>query len=185
MAVRTASCFCGLGVALGGLHALPYQPYSHVLTGTCSPGTLVLGWRAMRPKHELAPCSPHCVSTSRLPLGCGDAWVYLPDLVALPKPLESFTCAINLAPCHAVLCAVPCHVVPAQEMMAQSKHLEDGLMALCSEKGQLEAEFSRMPLHAGRTIKERTRKAVVEQRLEILNKDISAVRLHLKKLHGK
>lgn len=54
-------------------------------------------------------------------------------------------------------------------------------MALCAEKTNLEAEFARMPLGAGRNLRERNRKAVVEQRLELLNKDISGVRMQLKR----
>ncbi|GIL47737.1 hypothetical protein Vafri_3907 [Volvox africanus] len=69
-----------------------------------------------------------------------------------------------------------------KEMMARSKTLEDQLMALCAEKGGLEAEYARMPLGAGRSLRERNRKQVVEQRLELLNKEISSVRMQLKRL---
>ncbi|GFR44865.1 hypothetical protein Agub_g6208, partial [Astrephomene gubernaculifera] len=69
-----------------------------------------------------------------------------------------------------------------KELMSRSKALEDQLMVLCSEKGGLEAEYARMPLGAGRSLRERNRKAVVEQRLELLNKEISAVRMQLKRL---
>lgn len=55
-------------------------------------------------------------------------------------------------------------------------------MVLCAEKGGLEAEYARMPLGAGRSLRERNRKAVVEQRLELLNKEISAVRMQLKRI---
>lgn len=66
--------------------------------------------------------------------------------------------------------------------MARSKALEDQLMGLCAEKGSLEAELARMPLGAGRSIRERSRKAVVEQRLDTLGKEISAVRMELKRV---
>ncbi|EFJ50710.1 hypothetical protein VOLCADRAFT_116733 [Volvox carteri f. nagariensis] len=69
-----------------------------------------------------------------------------------------------------------------KDMIARSKALEDKLMVLCSEKGGLEAEYARMPLGAGRSLRERNRKQVVEQRLELLNKEISSVRMQLKRL---
>lgn len=58
-------------------------------------------------------------------------------------------------------------------------------MSLCQEKGQLEAEYSKMPLHGPKTAKERARKAAVEGRMEELAKEISALRLALKKMHTK
>ncbi|KAG2452495.1 hypothetical protein HYH02_002734 [Chlamydomonas schloesseri] len=70
----------------------------------------------------------------------------------------------------------------AKALLARSKALEDQLMVLCAEKGGLEAEYARMPLGAGRSQRERNRKAVVEQRLELLNKEISAVRMQLKRI---
>ncbi len=73
-------------------------------------------------------------------------------------------------------------LLPLQALLARSKALEDQLMALCAEKTNLEAEFARMPLGAGRNLRERNRKAVVEQRLELLNKDISGVRMQLKRV---
>ncbi|GLC43858.1 hypothetical protein PLESTF_001406700 [Pleodorina starrii] len=69
-----------------------------------------------------------------------------------------------------------------KDMVARSKALEDQLMVLCAEKGGLEAEYARMPLGAGRSLRERNRKAVVEQRLDLLNKEISSVRMQLKRL---
>ncbi|PNH09449.1 hypothetical protein TSOC_003937 [Tetrabaena socialis] len=48
-----------------------------------------------------------------------------------------------------------------------------------------QAEFSRMPVGAGRSLKERNRKAVVEQRLELLGKEIAVVRMQLKRLGAK
>ncbi|KAG2445931.1 hypothetical protein HXX76_000534 [Chlamydomonas incerta] len=70
----------------------------------------------------------------------------------------------------------------SKALMARSKALEDQLMVLCAEKGGLEAEYARMPLGAGRSLRERNRKAVVEQRLDLLNKEISAVRMQLKRI---
>eukprot|EP00198_Chlamydomonas_reinhardtii_P001518 XP_001690854.1 predicted protein [Chlamydomonas reinhardtii] len=70
----------------------------------------------------------------------------------------------------------------SKALLARSKALEDQLMVLCAEKGGLEAEYARMPLGAGRSLRERNRKAVVEQRLELLNKEISAVRMQLKRI---
>ena len=72
-----------------------------------------------------------------------------------------------------------------QDMLARSKHLEDSLMALCRERDALQAEFAKMPAHGGRSQKERERKRAVEQRIEELNREVSAARLALKKLHGK
>jgi hypothetical protein len=46
----------------------------------------------------------------------------------------------------------------------------------------LEAEYARMPLGAGRSLRERERKAVVEARLELLARDISGCRMQLKRL---
>lgn len=48
--------------------------------------------------------------------------------------------------------------------MVKSRAMEDGLVVLCSEKGNLEAEFAKLPVH-GRSQKERSRKVEVEQRL--------------------
>lgn len=56
------------------------------------------------------------------------------------------------------------------------------MVKLSHEKGQLEAEYAKMPLHGGRTAKERNRKAEVESRIEILNKAISQQRLMLKQM---
>ena len=72
-----------------------------------------------------------------------------------------------------------------QDLLARSQHLEHSLMVLCSEKGHLEAEFAKMPVHSGRNIKDRNRKVVVEERLEVLNKEISTVRRQLKQVQGK
>lgn len=72
-----------------------------------------------------------------------------------------------------------------QEMLACSQALEDALVKLCHEKGQLEAEYARMPAHAGRTGKARARRLEVERRLQDIAHEIGQLRLSLKKLHGK
>ncbi len=41
------------------------------------------------------------------------------------------------------------------------------MVRLSQEKGQLEAEYAKMPLHGGRTARERNRKAEVEARIEV------------------
>ena len=73
----------------------------------------------------------------------------------------------------------------AQEMLARSKHLEDGLITLCGEKSLLECELNKMHAGSGRSIQERRRKAEVQQRLELVGKEISGLRIGLKKLTGK
>lgn len=55
-------------------------------------------------------------------------------------------------------------------------------MALNQERSQLEAEYARMPANAGRTLRERRRKAEVEERMDELGHLISNVRLNLKKM---
>lgn len=47
---------------------------------------------------------------------------------------------------------------------------------------QLMAEYGRMPASAGRTLRERQRKAEVEQRLEAIDRGASLLRLQLKRL---
>jgi gas vesicle protein len=71
------------------------------------------------------------------------------------------------------------------ETMAATKQLEDLLLAQSQEKDELTMELAKMPLGAGRTLKERQRKMQVEQRLEELDKLISKNRMQLKKLLGK
>ena len=51
-----------------------------------------------------------------------------------------------------------------------------------TEKDKMQAEYDKMPTHGGRTISQRKRKMELEQGLAIVEKDISAVRLELKKL---
>jgi predicted RNase H-like nuclease (RuvC/YqgF family) len=70
-------------------------------------------------------------------------------------------------------------------MLARSKHLEDSLIALCGEKSLLESELSKMSAGSGRSLKERRRKAEVQQRLETLGREISNTRMQLKKVTGK
>ncbi|KAJ9504663.1 hypothetical protein QJQ45_013530, partial [Haematococcus lacustris] len=68
-----------------------------------------------------------------------------------------------------------------QEQVARSQAMEDHLIKLCAEKSKLEAEFAKLPSH-GRNGRDRARKVEVEGRLEELNRDISTLRLALKKL---
>ena len=69
-----------------------------------------------------------------------------------------------------------------QELLKLSRTLEGQLMQHNQEKAVLEAEYAKMPTHAGRTLKERRRKAEIEGRLDQLHHDISAARLQLKQL---
>lgn len=71
------------------------------------------------------------------------------------------------------------------EIMARTKELEDMLLAYCQEKDDLNKEYSRMPLGAGKTLKDRNRKQFVEQRLEALDASISKTRMQLKKILGR
>ncbi|KAL6762321.1 hypothetical protein V8C86DRAFT_662400 [Haematococcus lacustris] len=71
-----------------------------------------------------------------------------------------------------------------QEQVARSQAMEDHLIKLCAEKSKLEAEFAKLPSH-GRNGRDRARKVEVEGRLEELNRDISTLRLALKKLQPK
>jgi flagellar biosynthesis chaperone FliJ len=70
------------------------------------------------------------------------------------------------------------------EVMATTKQLEDQLLDLSQERDELEKELAKMPPGAGRTIKGRQRKMVVEQRLDDLGVEISRVRIEIKKLNG-
>lgn len=69
-----------------------------------------------------------------------------------------------------------------QAMIRVSQDLEDKLMKLNQEKAELEAEYARMPSHAGRSIRERRRKRDIESRFEVLDHGVNSIRLHLKKL---
>eukprot|EP00775_Hariotina_reticulata_P010408 gene10408-10566_t len=71
------------------------------------------------------------------------------------------------------------------EIMAATKQLEDLLLAQSQEKDELSKEYAKMPLGAGRTLKERQRKLQVERRLEELDKLISKTRMQLRKMLGK
>jgi hypothetical protein len=60
--------------------------------------------------------------------------------------------------------------------------MEARLLGLNREKDALEAEMCKLPGNgAGRTIQERRRKAEVEERLDELKKQLSSVRMALKK----
>ncbi len=67
-------------------------------------------------------------------------------------------------------------------MIRASQDLEDKLMKLNQEKAALEAEYARMPSHAGRNLRERRRKTDIESRFEALDHDVNSIRLQLKKL---
>ena len=69
-----------------------------------------------------------------------------------------------------------------QAIIRASQDLEDNLMKLNQEKSELEAEYARMPSHAGRNLKQRMRKTQIESRLEALHHDVNSIRLQLKKL---
>ena len=69
-----------------------------------------------------------------------------------------------------------------QAMIRDSQGLESKLMKLNQEKAELEAEYARMPSHAGRNLKERKRKTDIECRFEVLDQDVKSIRLQLKKL---
>ena len=71
------------------------------------------------------------------------------------------------------------------DMLAHSKRLDDALVALRWEQEQLEAELSKLPEGAGKTSAQRRRKAEVEERLRVIEGQISNVRTQLKKLTGK
>eukprot|EP00879_Flechtneria_rotunda_P016839 GHRR01017625.1.p1 GENE.GHRR01017625.1~~GHRR01017625.1.p1 ORF type:complete len:169 (+),score=73.95 GHRR01017625.1:524-1030(+) len=71
------------------------------------------------------------------------------------------------------------------ELMAATKQLEDELLVYCQEKDELNKEYAKMPLGAGRTVRERQRKVVIEERLEEVDKLISRIRMQLKKYLGK
>lgn len=69
-----------------------------------------------------------------------------------------------------------------QNVIKLSQELEDNLMRLNLEKTELEAEYARMPSHAGRNLKERKRKSGIEARFETLDSEVFGIRLQLKKL---
>jgi len=61
---------------------------------------------------------------------------------------------------------------------------EKRLMHLSMEKQQLESEYSKMGITFGRTIKERRRRAELEQRLDQIDREASSCRFALKSLHA-
>lgn len=83
--------------------------------------------------------------------------------------------ALNLTPCYMFL----------QELMEYCKQIEDSLVSKCWEKAQLDSELAKLPAGSGRNLNERRRKADVERRLDFLNKEISSMKVELKKLMGK
>jgi len=73
--------------------------------------------------------------------------------------------------------------VEAREAAARAGELEVGWVALNMERGALETELARFPsFTAGRTVRERRRRVEVEARLGVLGRDISGVRMEMKKL---
>lgn len=70
------------------------------------------------------------------------------------------------------------------EIMSATKQAEEQLLGLCQERDELEKELAKMPAGAGRTIRGRQRKVVVETRLEELGVQISKIRTHIKQLNG-
>ena len=69
-----------------------------------------------------------------------------------------------------------------QAVIKASQDMEDTLMQLNQEKTELQAEYARMPSHAGRNLKERKRKTDIEARFETLDHEVFSIRLQLKKL---
>lgn len=75
------------------------------------------------------------------------------------------------------------HFDAAKALTARTSELEDSLMTFNIERSALETEIAKFPNGtAGRTVAERKRKKEIEQRVEVLNKEISAVRFELRKL---
>ena len=69
-----------------------------------------------------------------------------------------------------------------QAVIMLSQELENKLMHLNQEKTELEAEYARMPSHAGRNLKERKRKADIEAQFDSIDHEVFSMRLQLKKL---
>lgn len=65
-----------------------------------------------------------------------------------------------------------------------TQQLETHLMRLSFERNELQSEFAKMPVHAGRTIAARTRKKEVENRLDHITQEMSRIRLKLKYISG-
>ncbi|GAB4815486.1 hypothetical protein N2152v2_002532 [Parachlorella kessleri] len=73
--------------------------------------------------------------------------------------------------------------ISLSEMLARTQAMETRLMKLSMEKNDLEAEYARMPTStAGRKLQDRRRKQEIEERLEAVNKEISSIRLQLKRM---
>ena len=66
--------------------------------------------------------------------------------------------------------------------MELTKAMEGRLMALSMERGQLESEYAKMPVHYGRSLKARKRREEVEARLEAIAQEASAIRLRIKQM---
>ena len=60
--------------------------------------------------------------------------------------------------------------------------LEEALLVRHRERGALDAEYAKMPASSGRTLRERERKRQLEDRLEQLGREISSLRLELKRV---
>ena len=71
-----------------------------------------------------------------------------------------------------------------EQYMRKVAGTEKRLMHLSMEKQQLESEYSKMGITFGRTIKERRRRAELEQRLDQIDREASSCRFALKSLHA-
>jgi hypothetical protein len=101
-----------------------------------------------------------------------------------PPPLEPPTGPLQPQPLPLQRQGPPAsHFDSAKALITRTAELEDSLMTFNIERGALETELAKFPNGtAGRTVAERKRKKVIEQRVEVLNKEISGVRLELRKL---
>jgi archaellum component FlaC len=61
------------------------------------------------------------------------------------------------------------------------KAIEDELLRLNTEKDRLTSEYDKMPPHSGRTLLQRQRKQELESRISDIEKEISQLRLTLKR----
>ena len=73
------------------------------------------------------------------------------------------------------------------DALAQRSHeavapLERQLMQLSVQKDRLEAEYTRLPLTAGRSAAERRNKSMIEEKLEQLRTEMGALRGQLRTL---
>ncbi len=73
-------------------------------------------------------------------------------------------------------------IKPFQDLLARTGELESHLTRLVAEKAQLDAKTARTPPGNGRTLADRRRRAEVESRTDELVREISSVRLQLKRL---